>query len=132
MAAGTLPALQEGFNLLDWYAPKLLARFGRAEKLQELIDGIGSSRNEILTAFKEISEGFQILKAEGVQLDIIGYKFGLLREGESDNTFRARIVAFGGLKLSGTVNQIIFMLKVMGYGTVGAKLGDISFPPPRS
>jgi len=129
MATGTLPALKDGFDLIEWYATKMLDRFGRAEKLQELMDGVGASRNEILTALKEISEGFQILKAEGVQLDILGYKFGLFREGETDNVFRARIVAFGGLKLSGTVNQIIFILKILGYGTLGLKLNQIKIHP---
>ena len=76
MTAGFLPELQEGFSLIEWYAPKILERFSRAEDLNKLMDGIGASRQEILTAIKEISEGFQILKAEGIQLDIIGFKFG--------------------------------------------------------
>lgn len=129
MAVGTLPALQDGFDLIEWYAPKVLDRFSSAEQLQELMDGIGASRNEILTALREISEGYQVMAAEGVQLDIIGFKFGLVRGGESDTDFRARILALGGLKLSGTVNQIIFILKILGYGTPGIKENYIRMYP---
>ncbi|MCK5237724.1 MAG: hypothetical protein KAR06_12170 [Deltaproteobacteria bacterium] len=129
MTVGFLPELQEGFSLIEWYAPKILERFSRAEDLNKLLDGIGASRQEILIALKEISEGFQILKAEGIQLDIIGYKFGVLRRGEEDNPFRVRIVAIGSAKISGTTNQVILMLKLLGYGTLGQKLNQIRVIP---
>lgn len=129
MAEGSLPLLNSGFNLADWYLPKMLNRFTEAENLKALIDGIAKSRDEILLAFKEINEGFGIADAVGVQLDIIGYKFGVFREGDTDNVFRGRILALGALKLSGTTNQIIFILKLLGYGTVGEKRGDIIIHP---
>lgn len=129
MAEGSLPLLNSGFNLADWYIPKMLNRFNDAENLRALIDGISKSRDEILLAFKEINEGFGIADAVGIQLDIIGYKFGVFREGDTDNVFRGRILALGGLKLSGTNNQVIFILKLLGYGTLGEKRGDIIIHP---
>jgi len=129
MTAGFLPELQEGFSLIDWYAPKVLERFSRADEFKKLKEGIGASRQEILTGIKEVSEGFQIVKAIGVQLDIIGFKFGVLRQGEEDDPFRFRIVAIGSAKISGTTNQIILMLKLLGYGTIGQKLNQIRLIP---
>lgn len=129
MTAGALPELQAGFTLIEWYAPKILERFGRAEDLQELMDGISKSRNDILTALKEISEGFQIATAIGIQLDIIGFKLNVLRQGETDTPFRARIVAIGGAKISGTTNQVILLLKLLGYGTIGQQLNQIHIEP---
>ena len=125
MASGSLKKLEEGFDLIPWYEPKRLGRFANADNIKALMDGVSESRNEMLDALKEISLGYQLVRAEGIQLDIIGLKFNVTRNGDSDGVLRARIAAFGSLKISGTVNQVIFVLKALGYGTLGQQLNQI-------
>jgi hypothetical protein len=129
LAKSTIGLEDEGFTLLDWYAPKVLERFSNANALKGLIEGVSASRQEVLAALSQIGKGFSVLNAKGAQLDILGYKFQVFREGENDEKFRARIIAVGGVKLSGTVNQIILILKVLGYGTIGVKSGRIEIRP---
>jgi len=71
------------------YVPE---QYKRSTKLLGVIDATLGSSDEIETAFREISDNFNIDDAVGPMLDYYGLYFGIVRKiGETDEQLRMRI-----------------------------------------
>lgn len=71
------------------YVPE---QYKRSTKLLGVIDATLGSSDEIETAFREISDNFNIEDAVGPMLDYLGLYFGITRKiGETDEQLRMRI-----------------------------------------
>lgn len=89
----------------------LLAQYKDSVKLQGLIDGKSKQIDDIELALFEIREGFYLDDAIGAQLDIIGKIWDVERKGLNDTEYRQSIYFKISLKVSGTLKEIISILK---------------------
>lgn len=87
-------------RLPDYYSDKPLAK--------ALLETLLSELNEIESAADQLRRNFTIQNAEGVNLDIIGKLFNVIRNGREDEEYRQAILTEGILFFSdGTTDSII-------------------------
>ncbi|MGD9157047.1 MAG: DUF2612 domain-containing protein [Desulfobacteraceae bacterium] len=99
---------QIAFNLL-------IQQYKESSNLMAVLEAQGLQANELEQAIFEVRDLFFLDTAEGVQLDVIGKIFNLRREGLSDEDYRDAIEIKWSLRVSGTVDEIINVLK-FAYG----------------
>lgn len=98
----------------------LLPQFSRAENLKNILGALVEPFQGIRDGAYQISEGYDIETAEGVQLDVLGENLNVERQERSDEEYRDAIKARILINNSkGTSSDFIRMLKLV--------LGDIEF-----
>lgn len=91
----------------------LLEQYKDSENLKGVIDASNDQADDLETALFEIRDLFYLDTATGVQLDIIGIIFSVLRAGLSDEDYREVISVRAALITSGEPESIITILKLL-------------------
>lgn len=74
--------------------------------------------DDMETAAQEIQDGMYLATAVGVQLDMLGRIYNVLRQGRLDADYRKAIQAVAATAVNGTPDEIITFLRV-AYGIEG-------------
>lgn len=89
----------------------LMAQYSNAEKLQGILSAKSNQANDLEQAAFEVRDSIYLEDAAGTQLDIIGKIYDVSRAGMSDSEYREEIEAKIALKISGTIPEVINILK---------------------
>ena len=80
-----------------------------------------SQADDLETALQELRDGLWIRTAEGVNLDVLGRVYGVLRSGRDDTAYRQAIHVRAATVVNGTPDEITTFLE-LAFGTPGLSI----------
>jgi hypothetical protein len=102
--------------------PRLLQQYREAPLFCEFMKAYCRQMDEVMTVLNQIRELYDPTKATGYGLDCIGARLGLSRNGESDTTYRARLLNSHSYRANGTGERIIkILIELFGATSVEIK-----------